>query len=166
MSFMDNLSRKVKAKAEEWDVQGKAEKVAAEVDKVAHEVKDKAATYADENRDKVASGLDKAGAKLDERTEGKYADKIVKAKAQVAKGVDKLAEQRPGGPQAPTSGTSGPATAGAWSSATSSPTTGPTTTPQDSYRPDAYTPEPYVAEPIDDPTPIDEEPPISGTGRP
>ena len=101
MSFFDDVSRKVKQKAEEWDVQGKAEKLAAEVDKVAHEAKDKAAELADDNRGKIRENLDKAGAKIDERTEGKYADKVAKAKETVAGGVDKLAEQRPGGPVPP-----------------------------------------------------------------
>lgn len=180
MGFIDDVSRKVKAKAEEWDVQGKAEKLAAEVDKVAHEAKDKAATYADENRDKVASGLDKAGAKIDERTKGQYADKIVKAKEQVAKGVDKLAEQRPGGPQVP--GT-GPATGAAgaaagagsgWAGATDSPTTH--AYPQDVYTPEPYAAQPYRPDPIDPAAPIDEpvdapvdapvEKPATGTSWP
>jgi uncharacterized protein YjbJ (UPF0337 family) len=173
MGFMDDVSRKVKAKAEEWDVQGKADKFAAEVDKVAHEAKDKAATYADENRHKVATGLDKAGAKIDERTEGKYSDKIGKAKEQVAKGVDRLAEQRPGGPQAqqapgatPTSAPT-PAAGSPWATATDAPAgpTGPT--PQDSYRPDSYPPEPYRADPIDRAAPIDEAAPTEvDTGWP
>jgi len=177
MGFMDDVSRKVKAKAEEWDVQGKADKLAAEVDKVAHEAKDKAATYADENRHKVASGLDKAGAKIDERTEGRYSDKIGKATEQVAKGVDRLAEQRPGGPQGPgtTTGTTptgtsaagpAPASGSEWSSATDR-TTGPTNAyPQDAPA-EPYAPEPYRADPIDPAAPIDEPGPTqSGTGWP
>ena len=32
MGFFDDVSRRVKHKAVEWDVQGKAEKVAAELD--------------------------------------------------------------------------------------------------------------------------------------
>ena len=39
MGFFDDVSRRVKHKAVEWDVQGKAEKVAAELDKVAHDAK-------------------------------------------------------------------------------------------------------------------------------
>ena len=172
MGFMDDVSRTVKAKAEEWDVQGKAEKLAAEVDKLAQEAKDKAATYADENRHKVAGGLDKAGAKIDERTKGQYSDKIVKAKEQVAKGVDKLAEQRPGGAHGPEA--TGPAATGTaagsgseWSTATDH-TTGTTgTTPQDAYTHETYTPEPYRADPIEPASSIDEEGPTeTGTGWP
>lgn len=154
MSFFDDITARVKQKAVEWDVQGKAEKVAAELDKVAHEAKDKAAEYADDNRGRIRDGLDKAGAKFDERTEGRYSDKIAKAKETVSGGVDKLAEQRPGGatPPTPTTPTStgyapGPASGTSASSA------------------QPYTPEPYTPDPIDLPEPID-EPPSSGTGWP
>ncbi len=168
MGFLDDVSRKVKAKAEEWDVQGKAEKLAAEVDKVAHEAKDKAAAYADENRDKVSGALDKAGATIDERTKGQYSDKIVKAKEQVEKGVGKLAEQRPGGPQGPSAtpgagGTAaGTATGSGWAGATDSP--GAASSPQDAHRVEPYAPEPYRPDPIDPAGPLDEPPPPTATG--
>ncbi len=116
MGFFDDVSRRVKHKAVEWDVQGKAEKVAAELDKVAHDAKDKAAELADDNRGKIRENLDKAGAKIDERTEGKYADKVAKAKDTVAGGVDKLAEQRPGGPTPPGATPPGSAAGGGYAS--------------------------------------------------
>ena len=149
MGFFDDVSRRVKHKAVEWDVQGKAEKVAAELDKVAREAKDKAAELADENRGKIRENLDKAGAKIDERTEGKYADKVAKAKDTVAGGVDKLADQRPGGATPP--GSTAPGTSGS-SGYASGAAAG------------TYTPEPYVPDPIDPAEPIDEPP--SGTGWP
>jgi len=92
MTFMDKLKRK----AEELDLQGKAGQLADGATKAAQRAKEKAGALADENRDKVGNVLDKAGVAIDERTEGKYADKVAKAKQQVSKGVDKLAEQRPG----------------------------------------------------------------------
>jgi hypothetical protein len=146
MSFFDDVSRKVKQKAEEWDVQGKAEKLATEVDKVAHEAKDKAAGLADDNRDKIRQNLDKAGAKIDERTEGKYADKVARAKETVAGGVDRLAEQRPGGATPPGTPPPSPAAPSA------------TAYPADNYA------EPYRPDPIDRPEPIDD--PAAGTGWP
>ena len=149
MGFFDDVSRRVKHKAVEWDVQGKAEKVAAELDKVAREAKDKAAELADENRGKIRENLDKAGAKIDERTEGKYADKVAKAKDTVAGGVDKLADQRPGGATPP--GSTAPGTSGS-SGYASGAAAG------------TYKPEPYVPDPIDPAEPIDEPP--SGTGWP
>jgi ElaB/YqjD/DUF883 family membrane-anchored ribosome-binding protein len=154
MGFFDDVSRKVKEKAEEWDVQGKADKLAAEVDKVAHDAKHKAAELADDNRGKIRENLDKAGAKIDERTEGKYADKVAKAKETVAGGVDKLAEQRPGGPVPPGAAATGTTTGYAAGAATEA-------TP--SYSADSYA-QPYRPDPIDLPEPIDE--PGAGTGWP
>jgi ElaB/YqjD/DUF883 family membrane-anchored ribosome-binding protein len=154
MGFFDDVSRRVKHKAVEWDVQGKAEKVAAELDKVAHDAKDKAAELADDNRGKIRENLDKAGAKIDERTDGKYADKVAKAKETVAGGVDKLAEQRPGGPTPP--GATPPGSP-AGSGYASGPAAGGTAA-------GTYRPEPYRPDPIDRPEPIDE--PHSGTGWP
>ena len=148
MGFFDDVSRRVKHKAVEWDVQGKAEKVAAELDKVAHEAKDKAAELADENRGKIRENLDKAGAKIDERTEGKYADKVAKAKDTVAGGVDKLAEQRPGGPTPP--GATPPGSPGSGGYASGAAAGGAAA--------GTYAPEPYVPDPIDLPQPIDETP--------
>ena len=154
MRFFDDVSRKVKHKAVEWDVQGKAEKVAAELDRVAHEAKDKAAELADDNRGKIRENLDKAGAKIDERTEGKYADKVARAKDTVVGGVDKLADLRPGGPTPPgTTPRGGPGSGGYASGAAAGGSAAGT-----------YTPEPYVPDPIDPAGPIDEPP--SGTGWP
>jgi uncharacterized protein YjbJ (UPF0337 family) len=73
---------------------------------VAGQAKEKAGDLAVDNRARVEGALDKAGAKIDEKTEGKYADKIAKAKSQVTKGVDKIAEG-----SSRTSGT-GPASTG------------------------------------------------------
>ncbi len=90
MTFMDKLKRR----AEELDLQRKADQLAVAATKAAQQAKEKAAELADENRDKVGSVLDKAGAAIDERTQGRYADRVAKAKVQVAKGVDRLADQR------------------------------------------------------------------------
>jgi uncharacterized protein YjbJ (UPF0337 family) len=91
MTFMDKL----KSKAEELDLHAKADRLAHAATKAAQQAREKAGELADENRDKVEGGLDKAGAAIDERTKGKYAVKVARAKQQVSKGVDKLAEQRP-----------------------------------------------------------------------
>jgi hypothetical protein len=88
MSFLDKL----KQKAEELDLKNKAEHLKDEAAKAAHQAKEKAGDLAAENRDKVEQVLEKATAKIDERTEHKYTDKLAKAKEQVTKGVDRLAE--------------------------------------------------------------------------
>ena len=77
MSFLD----KMKQKADEMGLTEKAE-----------QAREKAASLAAENREKIDGVVDKAGAAIDQRTEGKYTDKIAKAKEQIGKGVDKVAE--------------------------------------------------------------------------
>ena len=104
MTFMDKL----KNKAEELDLQGKADRLADAATKAAQQAKEKAGELADENRDKVEHVLDKAGAAIDERTDGKYAIKVARAKQQVSKGVDKLAEQRPSQGETPPTPTDPP----------------------------------------------------------
>ncbi len=94
MSFLD----KIKQKAEELDLEKKAKDLADAAAKAAHQAKEKAGDIAHEQRDKVEGVLDKAGHAIDEKTEGKYHDKVVKAKDSVVKGVDKIAEQRAAAP--------------------------------------------------------------------
>lgn len=104
MTFMDKLKRR----AEELDLQGKADQLADAASKAAHQAKDKAAELANDNRAKIGTTLDKAGAAIDKQTEGKYADKVAKAKQRVSEGVDKLAEQRPAAGAGPASPSDAP----------------------------------------------------------
>jgi len=89
VSFIDKL----KHQADELGLSEKASHMVEEAKKVAGQAKEKAGDLAVENRERVEGVLDKAGAKIDEKTDGKYADKIAKAKEQVTKGVDKIAER-------------------------------------------------------------------------
>lgn len=60
----------------------------------------KAGELAHEKADDIADLLDKTGARLDQRTEGKYAGQIDRVKGTLNQGVAKLAEQRPQAPDA------------------------------------------------------------------
>ena len=91
MSFLDKL----KQKAEELDLQTKANQLAEQAKVAAQQAKEKAGELAYENRERIEDLADKAGHAIDERTGGKYGDKISRAKEQVARGVDKVAEGRP-----------------------------------------------------------------------
>lgn len=57
-------------------------------------VLDKAVVLADERRDDVERYLDRAQEFVDRRTDSRYADRVTQVRAQVSKGVDKLAQQR------------------------------------------------------------------------
>ncbi|MFC7490172.1 MULTISPECIES: antitoxin [unclassified Knoellia] len=97
MSMRDKLIQKAK----DLGLPAKTEDVIRGADKAVHEAKAKAATYADENRDKLGGYVDKAGQAVDERTQGKYSDKVAKAKEAATRGVDKVVEQRPPAPVEP-----------------------------------------------------------------
>lgn len=62
----------------------------------AQQAKEKAGQLAHDNKDKFAGMLGKLTSKIDEKTQGKYHDKLEKAQDAALKGADKLAEQRPG----------------------------------------------------------------------
>lgn len=76
MGFTD----KIKAKAAELGLDTKAQLA-----------KEKAAAAADGNRGKIADAVQKAGATVNEKTGGKYADKVAKAQGAAMSGVDKVA---------------------------------------------------------------------------
>ncbi len=75
-------------------LQDKLKQFAETAEKAAQDAVRKAGDLAHDKRDTVTSGLDKVAAKVDTKTEGKYADKVAKAKQQITKGVDRLADQR------------------------------------------------------------------------
>lgn len=74
----------------------------------AQQAKGKAGQLAHDNKDKFAGMLGKLTSKIDEKTQGKYHDKLEKAQDAALKGADKLADQRPdaGNGDAPTPGDS------------------------------------------------------------
>jgi hypothetical protein len=90
--------------AQEYDVQAKARRLADVSEKATRDAVHKAGDLAHDKRDTMTSGLDKVVAKVDARTEGKYADRIAKARTQLVKGIDKLAEQRQSQPGSAASG--------------------------------------------------------------
>ncbi len=56
----------------------------------ASDLKSKASEVLGQNSDKISSGLDKAGAYVDNKTQGKYTDKIEKGKIKAREGLEKL----------------------------------------------------------------------------
>lgn len=81
------LLQKAQRLSEQYDLPGKAQKYGTQA-------LEKVADYTTENRTKVQETLAKAAATVDQRTGGKYTDKLDKAQAAAGKGLDKLAEQR------------------------------------------------------------------------
>ena len=89
MSFGEQL----KHKADEVHFQEKAKDFGDAVVEMAKAVMSAAAGYAQQNRGKVDATLDKAEAKIGEKTGAKHADTVTKVRASVDKGIDKLVEQ-------------------------------------------------------------------------
>ena len=88
-------AEKLKKTIEELDLPAKAEKLASVTSQTAREGLSKAGALTHKNRDKVDSAIDKLGDSINQLTKGKSAETVAKAKVQMAKGVDKLSEQRP-----------------------------------------------------------------------
>lgn len=61
-----------------------------------HKAKDATTSAANEHRGKVHDMVDKAAATVDEKTQGKYSDKVAKAKGAAHSGFDKVADAAPG----------------------------------------------------------------------
>ncbi|WP_109474111.1 Rv0909 family putative TA system antitoxin [Ornithinimicrobium cavernae] len=64
------------------------------VKKAAHAAKEQAGHLAEKHGDKIDRALDKGGSMIDQRTHGKYSDKITKAKGAARSAADKLAAER------------------------------------------------------------------------
>lgn len=92
---LPHKAEQLKKKVEELDLPDKAEKLAAATSQTAHEAVSKAAELTHKNRDKVDDAVEKLGESINRLTKGKSADVVSKATSQVAKGVDKLVDQRP-----------------------------------------------------------------------
>ena len=97
MSFMDKL----KKKAEELDLETKAKQLQEAATQAAKQAREKAGDFAVENREKIDGYVETATTKIDEKTEGKYADKVAKVREHVGRGVDKVAEGHTSGRRPP-----------------------------------------------------------------
>ena len=126
--------RDLEAKAKEMELDKKLSTFADQADHYLRVAASRAGEYAAENRERVEATLDKAGAKVDQKTDGKYHSYVGKVRAGVLVGVDWVAEQRESRPTTeagpsdagPTSD-AGATSAGATASATSSDSTATST---------------------------------------
>ena len=92
---MPTITETLKTKLDELKLERRIDELTVATEKVVKRAIEHAGELAHDNRDKVATLLDKAGTAIDQRTEGKYHDTVGKVRAQVVTGVDKLATKRP-----------------------------------------------------------------------
>src|SRR4051812_19028658 len=146
MSFLDRL----KKKAEELDLETKARQLQEAATQAAKQGREKAGDFAVENRDKINGYVETATTKIDEKTEGKYADKVAKVREHVDRGVGKVAEGHASGPSTAT----GPAAAAGATDVTGGAP----------FPPAPGAPAPVGPSPLDAPPPIDPPTPVSEAG--
>jgi ElaB/YqjD/DUF883 family membrane-anchored ribosome-binding protein len=120
--------RDLEAKAKELELDKKLATFADQADHYLRVAATRAGDFAAENRERVEATLDKAGSKVDEKTDGKYHSYVGKVRAGVLTGVDWVAEQRetPASTDADAPAGAG-ATAGAGGTASATPTDSTTT---------------------------------------
>jgi ElaB/YqjD/DUF883 family membrane-anchored ribosome-binding protein len=85
--------RDLEAKARQLEIDKKLVTFADQADHYLRAAAARAGEYAAENRGRVEATLDKAGSKVDEKTDGKYHAYVGKVRAGVLTGVDWVAEQ-------------------------------------------------------------------------
>lgn len=123
--------RDLEAKAKEMELDKKLTTFADQADHYLRVAATRAGEYAAENRERVEATLDKAGTKVDEKTDGKYHRTVDKVRAGVLTGVDWVAEQRETDPAGSTTAADPTTAAGATTTATGDPASAPA--PTDSW---------------------------------
>jgi hypothetical protein len=91
---MSRINETLKQKIDELDLDRRLNEAVVQAEKAAVRAVETAADYAHEHRDDVDRLLTRVSTSIDERTEGKYAEKVTSVRAQLERGVDKLAERR------------------------------------------------------------------------
>jgi ElaB/YqjD/DUF883 family membrane-anchored ribosome-binding protein len=94
---MSRINETFKQKIDELDLDRRLNELTDQAEHVVGRALDTAADYAHEHQGDVDRLLTRVSTTIDERTEGKYADKVTRVREQLERGVSKLAERRPSG---------------------------------------------------------------------
>ena len=92
---MSRINETLKQMIDEYDLDRRFNEFTEHAEQAVRRTLDTAADYAHEHQDDVDRLLTYLSTTIDERTEGKYADKVTKVREQLERGVSKLAERRP-----------------------------------------------------------------------
>ena len=84
---MPTITETLKTKLDELKLERRIDELTVATEKVVKRAIEHAGELAHDNRDKVATLLDKAGTAIDQRTEGKYHDTVGKVRAQVVTSI-------------------------------------------------------------------------------
>lgn len=91
---MSRINETLKQKIDDLDLDRRINELAQHAEQLVVRAIDTAADYASEHRDDMDRLLTRATTAIDERTDGRYADKVSKVRDQLDRGVEKLAERR------------------------------------------------------------------------
>ncbi len=91
------IGNRIRARLDELDVERRIGELAAHAEEAVAQGMKKAGELAHEHRDDIDRVLDRAAGAVDRRTDGKHATGLGKLRAQLDRGVDRLAERRPEG---------------------------------------------------------------------
>jgi hypothetical protein len=90
------LAETLRAKLEEYDVEGHLEDIASQLEQAIRQGVETVGALAHEHRDDIGGFLSRTAEALDRRTDGRHAETISQVRGQLERGVERLAEQRPG----------------------------------------------------------------------
>ena len=89
------MNESLKKAVDDLDLERRLDEFGKFAQKTYDGVRAQVGTLTHDNREKVDGWVAKATTLVDERTEGKYHDKVAKFSAALGTGLDKVAEQRP-----------------------------------------------------------------------
>lgn len=92
---MSTITETLKAKLDELDLDRRLNEFVTEAEKAINTGLSQAGEFVHERRGDIDRLLDTATEKINTKTQGEYADHVVKVRSFVTAGVDKLAEKRP-----------------------------------------------------------------------
>jgi hypothetical protein len=92
---MSNITETLKQKLDELDIDRRLDEFVDQAERSVQSVLAQAGHYVHDRRGDIDRVLDSATETINTRTQGKYADQVIKVRGHVVAGVDKLAGQRP-----------------------------------------------------------------------
>lgn len=95
------LGERIRARLEELDVDSRLEELADQATDAVNRGVARAGELTHEHREQIDHALDRASGRLDLRTDGRYADRISRARTSLDRGVDRVEEHRPGAAPGP-----------------------------------------------------------------
>lgn len=102
-SFADTVAT-LQAKVDSLHLEQRVDELTVATERAIRRAVEQAGELAHDRRDQVVTLLDRAGAAVDQRTEGRYAAQLTRVRSQLLAGVDKLAAKRASATSSATAG--------------------------------------------------------------